>query len=291
LNEYDYQMQIVIDNRETALYSKCVELSSQYPNVKIQMNVLSLGDISIKPDDSSDEIVLIERKSFSDLLSSIKDGRYEEQSYRLIHATNIVKHNIIYIIEGMFSQLRSPHEKKMVMSSVISLNMFKGFSVYRTASLQETAEWVLAIASKIEKDISKGRVLAYLPPQPSEKTCEETITNEEDEPTIQPNINAKNYCSVVKKVKKDNITNENIGEIILCQIPGISSTTAVEIMKVFGTLPKMLNEIKTDISRLEQIKLTTNGKSRKIPKNVVASIKKYLIDSDTNAEDTPTNEE
>lgn len=275
-------MQIVIDNRETALYAKCIELS---PNVQIKMDVLSLGDIAIKPNDSSDEIVLIERKSFSDLLSSIKDGRYEEQSYRLIHATNIPKHNIVYIIEGMFSQLRAPHEKKMVMSSIISLNLFKGFSVYRTATLHETAEWILAIASKMEKDISKGRNLAYLPPQLVEINSETIVSNEDDDAPEPPTVeatNAKNYCSVVKKVKKDNVTNENIGEIILCQIPGISSTTAVEIMKVFGTLPKMLEEIKQDMSRLEQIKLTANGKSRKIPKNVVASIKKYLVDSNNN---------
>ena len=178
-------------------------------------SVLSLGDISIKPNDSSDDVVLVERKSFSDLLSSIKDGRYEEQSYRLIHATNIPKHNIVYIIEGMFSQLRAPHEKKMVMSSIISLNLFKGFSVYRTSTLHETAEWILALASKIEKDIAKGRVLAYLPPQLVENNSHTSVLNEDDVLPDAPSTTAKNYCSVVKKVKKDNVTNENIGEIIL----------------------------------------------------------------------------
>lgn len=48
----------------------------------------------------SDETLLIfERKSISDLLASLKDGRYEEQSYRL-SGSNTNNHNIIYIIEG-----------------------------------------------------------------------------------------------------------------------------------------------------------------------------------------------
>ena len=98
-------MRVIIDNRETGLYSKCTELSSQFSSVKLEVGVLSLGDISIGKTGEDGELILIERKSFSDLLASIKDGRYEEQSYRLINSLNIHKHNIIYIIEGMFSQV------------------------------------------------------------------------------------------------------------------------------------------------------------------------------------------
>jgi ERCC4-type nuclease len=281
-------MRVIIDNRETGLYSKCTELSSQYSYVQLEMGVLSLGDISIRPTDSTDELVLIERKSFSDLLASIKDGRYEEQSYRLTNSLNIHKHNIVYIIEGMFSQLRSPQEKKMVMSAIISLNLFKGFSVLRTSSLYETAELIMSMAHKIQKDISNGRVLAYFPPQPSQinidtthsETPQLSETGDTDTSVSEPNPNTTsiaNYCSVVKKVKKENVTPENIGEIILCQIPGISSVIAIEIMKVYGTFPSLMEELRGgNTQRLEEIKLVSNGKSRKIPKNVVEGIKKYL---------------
>ena len=296
-------MRVIIDNRETGLFSICSELSSQFPSVQLETGVLSLGDISIGTTGSDTELVLIERKSFSDLLASIKDGRYEEQSYRLTNSVNIHKHNIIYIIEGMFSQVRTPQEKKMIMSAMVSLNLFKGFSVLRTSALSETAQFIMSMAQKIEKDISNGRNLAYLPPpsqyfpsqysppqysppqlpQTNSDTTVSEVTQDGDEPiTVTPDstnqTSIANYCSVVKKVKKDNVTPENIGEIILCQIPGISSVIAIEIMKVFGTFPTLMEELRGgNTQRLEEIKLVSNGKSRKIPKNVVEGIKKYLM--------------
>ena len=48
-------------------------------------------------------IILIERKSLNDLESSIKDGRYSEQSIRL-NSSEIHNHNIYYLIEGNIQQ-------------------------------------------------------------------------------------------------------------------------------------------------------------------------------------------
>jgi ERCC4-type nuclease len=206
----------------------------------------------------------------------------------------------------MFSQVRTPQEKKMIMSAMVSLNLFKGFSVLRTSALSETAQFIMSMAQKIEKDISNGRNLAYLPPPSqystsqcfpsqyfppqvpqtnSDTTVSEVTQDGQEGDIIQPvsettipTNSIANYCSVVKKVKKDNVTPENIGEIILCQIPGISSVIAIEIMKVFGTFPTLMEELRGgNTQRLEEIKLVSNGKSRKIPKNVVEGIKKYLM--------------
>ncbi|NBT86539.1 MAG: hypothetical protein EBT45_08645, partial [Alphaproteobacteria bacterium] len=105
----------------------------------IESRVLPLGDALIT-DETDTIVLLIERKSLTDLLASIKDGRYEEQSHRLIHSSGVQPHHIVYIIEGMMSQLHNPAEKKMVYSAMTSLQVFKGFSVLRTCSVQETAE-------------------------------------------------------------------------------------------------------------------------------------------------------
>ena len=43
--------------------------------------------------------------------------------------------------------------------------------------------------------------------------------------------NEKTYTNVVHKVKKKNITPENIGEIILSQIPGISTNNIKSYIK------------------------------------------------------------
>jgi ERCC4-type nuclease len=87
----------------------------------------------------------------------------------------------------------------------------------------------------------------------------------------------KEYCTVVKKVKKDNITTENIGEIMLCQIPGISSASALAILAQFKTMPNLIKSIEADENCLNNISTTdANGKSRKISKTAIATIIKFL---------------
>jgi ERCC4-type nuclease len=86
----------------------------------------------------------------------------------------------------------------------------------------------------------------------------------------------QNYCTVVKKTKKDNITPDNIGEILLCQIPGISSTTALAIMKNFTSFAHLMDEIKTNPGCLDNLTCESNGKTRKISKKCLESIVSYL---------------
>jgi len=295
-------MKIIIDERERDLFEKCDSIACANPMLysRISKEVLPLGDIYIKTDEDKD-VMLIERKSLSDLLASIKDGRYEEQSYRLTHSSGFPAHSIVYIIEGSLSQLRTTIEKKIVYSAITSLNYFKGFSVIRTMNVQETAEYIIWMSEKIEKNFLKGVFPYYLQPvhksvSTSAKPVIETNAISEDNSIIEnvletseslsntitennisneSNVPA-NYCTVVKKVKKDNITPENIGEIILCQIPGISSVTAISIMKKFTTFPKFIKELENNPNCLDDIVCETKGKTRKIGKNCIENIHKYL---------------
>jgi len=264
-------MKIIIDERETAIYEKCQEILSHTKpplntlpplnTIKIEKQVLPIGDIILKTDDDQQTISIIERKTIADLLASIKDGRYTEQSYRLANQCDCPIHNIIYVIEGNINALSSHTEKRLVLSSMASIEFFKGFSVTRTGSAMETAEWIIWTADKIERNLQKREQLAH------RLSSDAGITSQ----PIQP------YSSVVKKVKKDNITRENIGEIILCQIPGISSTTAIAIMAKYKTLLCLLDELRENQNCLDQIQYESNGKLRKISKACIESIKKLLL--------------
>ena len=93
-------MFIKIDIREPDLLQQINHLTSTIPifkNLTIKSETLPIGDIIIG--DDTTERLIIERKSVSDLLASIKDGRYEEQSYRL-NGLSHHNHNIIYLVEG-----------------------------------------------------------------------------------------------------------------------------------------------------------------------------------------------
>lgn len=251
-------MKIIIDERETFLYSECCSLleKSSYSHISLLKEVLPLGDILIK-DDQDIPLILIERKSINDLLASIKDGRYEEQSYRLINSAEFPNsQSILYIIEGMFTYHQ---DKKTVLSAMTSLQFFKGFSVQRTCSILETAEYIIHMTDKIHRDLKKGKVFAF--------------HSREQNPTDTP---AQPYCTVVKKVKKDNINSQNMGEILLCQIPGISSTAAIAILKhTNGSFLQLLEILKTNPSELNAV--TVGEKGRKINKSIIEKMRELLL--------------
>ena len=101
-------MKVILDEREIALYDSCYALlaSQKTPSfIVLSKEVLPIGDILIQTDGGKD-VLLVERKTFSDMLSSIKDGRYEEQSYRLLHSGGFPPHSIVYLLEGIMSLIR-----------------------------------------------------------------------------------------------------------------------------------------------------------------------------------------
>ena len=182
-------MKLIIDIRESSLYDKCLTYNSILTTVTKE--VLTIGDIIIKSNDDI-EMCIIERKSLQDLLSSVKDGRYEEQSHRLIHASGQNPHNIIYIIEGQMSTIRTDADKKIIYSCITSLNFYKGFSVLRSINLQETCDLILGISDKMERNYSNNI-------KPFWNISNDLISDISGN-TIPP------YTSVVKKVKKENLS-------------------------------------------------------------------------------------
>lgn len=276
-------MKIIIDERERQLYDTCYSIllgKSTASHIILSKEVLPLGDILFRTDDDKD-VLLIERKTFSDLFASIKDGRYEEQSYRLLHSSQIMPHSIIYLIEGVLSQLHTPLEKKVLYSTMTSLNYFKGFSVHRSSGVRESAEWLLQMGEKIEKNFQKNKLPYYLtdPFLNHFRSKQRDSSNNNIEITEENQIqtSSADYCRVVKKIKKDNINNENFGQIILCQIPGISSTTALAIMKNYSTFPDFIQKLQENPNCLDDVVYETNGKTRKISKSCIANIKNFLL--------------
>jgi ERCC4-type nuclease len=268
-------MIIKVDTREVALLQQInnqVSVIPVFKNIKVQTETLPIGDIIIN-DDTEDKII-IERKSVNDLLSSIKDGRYEEQSYRL-NGLNHHNHNIVYLIEGDVNRVNrfkadTQVEKLTLYSAMFSLNYYKGFSVFRSFSLDETANIICNMAYKIGKDLTKKSFY-------QNKTQLEEVTNPE-EVSIENDLTDKDYVGVVKKIKKDNITLDNIGEIMLCQIPGISSVTALAIMEKYKTIPNLIKELEINNDSMKDLSYTNSkGQIRKINKTCIANIVKFLL--------------
>jgi ERCC4-type nuclease len=163
--------------------------------------------------------------------------------------------------------MNTTQSKQTMYSAIFSLNYYKGFSVIRTFNIEETAIFICNTASKLLKE-RNGKKAYY------------SITSTNVQSTI-PNIDEKtdkDYVNVVKKIKKDNITRDNISEIMLCQMPGISSVTALAIIEKYKSLSNLLIELSKDDNCLKDISyINAKGQSRKINQKSAEIIKQFLL--------------
>lgn len=292
-------MIIKIDYRERDLIELCQNLIVS-PKISSKLTILTenlhVGDIVITDTDKQgEELLIIERKSLNDLAASIKDGRYSEQSFRL-NQYPIHNHHIVYLIEGNLSTWKQYGyggriiTKDTLYSSLISILYYKGFSVMRTMSMEESAQWIVRSALKLEKEKSK-RTPFYkytntnVPSQEdnSKKDSGKMVldmkkeiesTSQSQQPQSHPDMN---YINVMKAVKRNNITIDNIGSIMIMQIPGISSTIANTIMSHFENIGDLIENLHTNPTCLDTIYCTTKtGKKRKLSKSIRENLFYYL---------------
>ena len=249
-------MNIIIDCREHKLLEEINKLKSkfnEFSTIPIITQSLDIGDIIFRC--GEEDLFIIERKNIADLIASIKDGRYEEQSLRL-GSCLIHKHNISYLIEG--SMVLDHTINKLLFSSLFSILYYKGFSVIRTFTLQETAFFILQTFCKLSKNPSKKSYYSL---------------NDTD----RENHSNKSYGEVIKKTKKDNISMENIGAIMLSQIPNVSYNIGKIIMDKYQTIPTLCRAIQENKECLKDMSyIDTKGKSRKVSKTSIQTIVEYL---------------
>jgi len=251
-------MKIILDCREQDLFSLLTMIiNKNNSDITLESAQLSVGDIIIQDDDET-ELLVIERKSVKDLAASITDGRYSEQSFRL-NNYNLHNHNIVYLIEGSILNYNSKGRrinKNAIYSSVFTLSYYKGFSVYRTEGLNDTAETIFRITDKLRRE--KNKLGFY--------------TGNTDK------IESQSYVDVMKAEKKANITINNIGEVMLRQIPGVSANYAKVIMERYNTLIDLICDLQENPDTLNGITYKTgSGQARKISGTCISNIKTYLL--------------
>lgn len=239
--------------RKSLSESHSAAAGSTSTNHEIKSERLPLGDIIIHDPKQEKDIVLFERKTLNDLAASIRDGRYKEQSFRLSQTTDFHNHNIIYIIEGDIAKYR-PHPsisngvtKSALQSAMVSLLYYKGFSVIRTMNVGETADFILHFADKVAKESAISGTNPAYSSCSSSSSATPTLSSEATATTDR-------YSEVAsKKEKRDFITRENIGEIMLAQVPGVSPKIAAGIMKKYdGSVYEFLADLRRKMNDYEE---------------------------------------
>ena len=127
-------MTLYLDYRESRLLEECAKLKAEYPSIVVETKNLEVGDMTFSH-------YLIERKTWSDLEASIKDGRYHEQSFRLETAqSNGLK--IYYMLEGSLLTYSGSLHPDALLSAMINMTK-KGFFVLQPANVEETARYLM----------------------------------------------------------------------------------------------------------------------------------------------------
>jgi ERCC4-type nuclease len=277
-------MLIRVDMRETELFGlfqmnlKVVpDGVTSKPTHSLRSEALPVGDVILSSADGETDYIVFERKSLADLAASIRDGRYKEQSLRLQAFPNVPNHNVVYIIEGDFARYNerfSKIGKGALQSAMCSLNYYKGFSVVRTMSVLETYDIIHSYANKLAASPAPYGHYHHRAPAGADATGTDTTGADATGTDATGDVEAS-YCGVlkVKQVKCENITPQNIGEIMLCNIPGVSNKTAAAIMKKYTTLRLLMDALKND-DCLADIRLETQ---RKLSKQCIQNIYNFLM--------------
>ena len=295
-------MRLYVDCREAGLW-QILSQAVKPPHLQLLSRSMPLGDIMLCTDDDV-EHVLIERKTLTDLAASICDGRYKEQGFRL-NACSVPNHNIVYLLEGDLRMYRAGHsriDKNALFSAMTSLMFFKGYSVFRTLHVQESADWLIQLANKLHKELVTNKSMffhrvAVLGPAPAPAPAPAALApaalaNEVDVPAALENEASAaeasasadaetQYAGVVfSRVKKNNITPQNIGEIMLATIPGVSAAAAAVIMAPFGTLSALVQALlqnRTALHDLELMLPNKNGKRIRLSRPCLGNVVDYLL--------------
>lgn len=247
---------IKFDNREKELIKIL-----QNNGFDIILENLDLGDIQFLDLTTKEIFIIIERKTFSDLSASIKDGRYKEQKERLKYSLKKSVRKIILIEGDDITKFTLP--EKTFQSIIINTMIRDNMHIHITKSKEETIEFIENIICNIAKyynDIKNEIILGN----------EKEFTNEFS-------------CKVAKK---DNLTEEICFRNMLMQIPGVSVNIATVYVEKYKNMENFIYEIKKESNneKIKMIKCIGNEKygnsMRRVGDKVAEKIILYLLNRD-----------
>lgn len=247
-------MKIILDCREQRLENSLKNALEKYNNkhnnsanikrknnnitIDLVVQNLIIGDIHIL-NDNNELLSIIERKTIKDLLSSLRDGRYKEQSFRL-NECELENKRICYLLEGV----PLVENKNVVNGCMVSLAINKGFSLLTSKNIDETADLLIKICEKIDNSSIK-----------------------------------KDYSEAVHISKKSQTTKDNISEIMLTQIPNVSMNIAKIVCEKYNSIKQLINALEENRECLNDLKYTNkSGQERKVSKTAIKNIVEYLLE-------------
>lgn len=247
-------IELVIDTRERALIEKLQE-----NNAVITVETLDLGDIVFRTE--SEIILVIERKTISDLKASICDGRSREQKSRLIG--NYPKNRLMYLIEGSLNKQLTDKISGLpvgtLLGSLINTMFRDGIHVYKTGSMDETVNFLVKTHEKLDKELDQ-------------------FFSDAD----AGGISDAKYVASLKKPKKTNMTPTVWFMNQLCLVPQVTEKIAEKIVEKYPSMSALMAEYERTPEKYRDgmladiTYLIKDNKSRRVGEKVSVRIYQYV---------------
>ncbi|KAG5684930.1 hypothetical protein PVAND_014138 [Polypedilum vanderplanki] len=246
----EFEIILLIDVGESKISSKDIQAKLREFNVKSDVRKLHVGDfvwIAKNKMNKSKELVLpyiVERKRIDDLSSSIKDGRFHEQKFRLRHCGI---DNVIYLIENYMKggKVQCGLPFTTLLQAASNTQIQNKFTVKFTESSDHSGMYLAIMTSFIENIFRNKKPMKY-------NLLEFTTFNQ-------------------ASVKQRRLTVRETFIKQLLALKGLSVDIALEITKFYPTPSHLYEKYLTlDKSEGEALlsKLTIGDLKRKIPSTI-----------------------
>ncbi|MGC9375783.1 MAG: ERCC4 domain-containing protein [Bacteroidales bacterium] len=194
-------MHLVIDSREDT--PRICNILSLHEEISYEIKQLKLGDFVLN------NKVYFERKTLSDFVISIKEGRLFRQVYKTVNK-NL---SYILILEGTKNEISGNRmSREAIQGVLVHLSVFLGIPILRSKNLEETISLIIPAGNQIDKSSCTPNRRTYVKHQ---------------------------------KAGKGNINKIQVQ--VLQNMPGIGHHKAMELLKKLGSLKKVLNASENEL--------------------------------------------
>ncbi|KAF9107327.1 Crossover junction endonuclease mus81 [Mortierella sp. GBA35] len=239
-----FEIVLVLDVREVRVQSDRDYMAQKLKDrgINVVKRALDIGDmiwVAARRDENPrsnlpKEVVLdyvVERKRMDDLVSSIKDGRFAEQKFRLSRSG---LGQVIYLIETYKQGETYDIGAEAIRTAMTSTQVHEGFFLKRTVNMDHTIDYLVSM-TKALKDKYENQILYVIPDQ---------VVSRSSHIDLLDHLKAKSpgrtfmtsYESFHKlNSKSDTLTVRDTFVKVLMTVRGLSVDKAVEIAKVYGS--------------------------------------------------------
>ncbi|XP_065577861.1 uncharacterized protein LOC136038591 isoform X2 [Artemia franciscana] len=280
----DFKVYLLVDTGETSgsfgkSNQKVLTLDElRKQDVPFEVRRLNVGDylwVARSNSDPSKELVLpfvIERKRLDDLASSIKDGRYREQKFRLKRCG---LQNLIYLVEEYGNRQHLGLPESSIIQSIVNTYVIDGFHIRWTKTTTESINYVRRVTSLLTQKFSVKNLMS--------STYVEECSNLSHE-SYQVLMTFDEFNKQSNKRKALSVS-ETFGKQLM-QLHGLSDKKAAGILSLFPTPHSLFEAYKLCSTEQEKIELLSGSKSNRTGISAKISKSIYLLFNKENSKST-----